>query len=422
MRRPLALQLYRIISQLLAPFSGWILRQRAQRGKEDPERLSERFGRTGHSRPDGALLWLHGASVGESRIILDLVRRLQDKPGLHFLVTTGTVTSAQMLETELPEPGIHQYAPIDRPACVRRFLDHWQPDAAVFVESELWPNLIAEIRQHDIPAALVNARMNARSLENWAKQPKSARYLLKAFTWIGAADEQTAAGLTGILDRDILPIGNLKLELEPSSPNEAELCQIKAQIGDRPVWLAASTHEGEDEIILAAHKRVLEQQQDTLLILAPRHPERAGNIAELAKRADLILTRRSAGQVPDNQTAVWLADSLGEMALWYRSSDIALIGGSLVEGIGGHNPIEATQADCPVITGPYTASFGDIFAAYRIHGGTQIVRTDKEIAQAVLLPIADLNTHAEAALAALRGTAMQDTLAAIEGLLARGRT
>ncbi|WP_421792543.1 3-deoxy-D-manno-octulosonic acid transferase [Hyphobacterium sp.] len=417
MSLPLPLQVYRWTTMLLAPLSGWMLDQRRQSGKEDPVRLRERFGYPKLPRPDGTLLWLHGASVGESRIILDLVRRLQDRPGLSFLVTTGTVTSANMLAKELPEKAHHQYIPIDRPACVRRFFDHWRPDAAVFVESELWPNLLAEVRRRDIPAALINARMNEKSLDNWSNKRTSAGFLLGAFSWIGAADARTSEGLSQILGTSIPRVGNLKLELVSAPTDQSKLAEYENVIGQRPVWLAASTHEGEDEVVLRAHREVLNAHADSLLILAPRHPERGGQIAELINNHGMTAARLSSAEMPATRTQVWQADTLGEMPYWFNLSEKAFIGGSLINGIGGHNPIEATEAGCAVISGPFFASFADVYAAYADQDAVTIVRDPAELAQAILLNTPDAVGKAQTALKGLRGTAMADTLSAIDGLL-----
>lgn len=417
MKLPLTLRLYRWGVMLAAPFSGLVLNGRAKRGKEDPARLPERFGHATINRPAGRLIWLHGASVGESLVLRSLVTALAAATDWHFLVTTGTTTSAALMEKQMPPRTIHQYVPVDRPACARRFMDHWRPDAAVFVESELWPNLLIELQARNIPAILANARMNQASLDNWAQRTDSLGYLLQTFRWIGAADERTAAGLSRLTDRDIPLTGNLKLQIEPPAPEAAKLEEIRSALAGRPVWLAASTHPGEDEMVLEAHKVWRNQHPKGLMILAPRHPDRADALAELLTRTGMSFARRSRGEFPVTETRVWLADTLGEMALWYAVSGKAFIGGSLVDGIGGHNPIEATRAGCPVITGPFTASFDDIFTAYHEHGGVLIASGAEEIAAALENDPEALLAGARDALGELTGSALAETLASIHALL-----
>ena len=410
---PLPLLLYRWLTILTAPLSGILLEQRARDGKEDRNRLAERFGHASHPRTSGFLVWLHGASVGESLLLLDLVRRLSEQTDWHFLVTTGTTTSAELMTRELPDRAIHQYIPIDRPACVRRFFDHWQPDATVFVESELWPNLLMEMRKRGTPAALANARMNAASLNSWRKRKKSAQYLLAAFSWIGAADQRTQAGLSAILERQIKRPGNLKLQTAPISANTAERETLRDALSGRPVWLAASTHEGEEGILLEAHRRLLRDAPEALLILAPRHPERGDSLAAHLEAEDWRYARRSAGQVPGQGDTVWLADTLGEMSLWYDLADQAFIAGSLIDGIGGHNPVEATRSGCAVITGPYTASFDDVYAAYATESAMIVAADADAIADALQSDPAGRMARAEQALERLTSGAMEETLRAL---------
>lgn len=417
MNLPLSLQLYRALLWLAAPFSGWILQARARRGKEDTRRLGERFGRSDHTRPPGKLLWLHGASVGESLILLELVERLSAKTGWQFLVTTGTTTSARLMTEKLPAGARHQYIPVDRLGPVRRFLDHWTPDAAIFVESELWPNLLLEMQKRGIPAALVNARMNEASLTRWQKRKAAARQLLSAFRWIGAADARTAKGLSHILDQTVPCVGNLKLQITAPRPDDEQLEALRSQLGTRPVWLAASTHPGEEKILLDAHRRYLESHPDALMILTPRHPERGVELARLMNAAGFTFAQRSQKELPEPATPVWLTDTLGEMPLWYALAGQAFIGGSLIDGIGGHNPVEATQAGCPVITGPFTASFEDVFTAYKDEDGVTIAHTSGEIAEALCTAEESRLTGARRALQQLTGGAMDETLEAILSLM-----
>ncbi|TGY87230.1 3-deoxy-D-manno-octulosonic acid transferase [Marinicauda algicola] len=421
MTLPTGLTLYRLAMAAAGPFLPAVLARRTRAGKEDPARSPERRGLASLPRPAGRLVWIHGASVGESLVALTLAERLTGRDGgIHVLVTSGTRTSANLVAERKGIRVLHQYVPVDRLDWVRRFLDHWQPDLAVFAESELWPNLVIETARAGTPMALVNARMNEASLKSWRRWGASARWLLACFDWIGPADRRTAEGLSALIGEPLVPVGNLKLEAAPALPDPEKLQAVREAVGGRPAWVAASTHAGEDETLIAAHAALLRDRPDALLILAPRHPERAGEIAGLLDREGLRFARRSAGDAPDPDTPVWLADTLGEMALWFVAAPAAFIAGSLVDGIGGHNPLEATRAGAAVISGPHVASFEDVYAAYREHDGVLIADSAEEIAAAVRRIWSGEGPAPEAAaaaLAALNGGALDVTLDALEALL-----
>jgi len=419
---PLALSLYRGFTRLAAPLFPILLNHRASKGKEDSSRRHERLGRPIEPRPEGDLVWLHGASIGESLVLATLVDELGGlRPDLSFIVTTGTTTSADLMAKRLPSNARHQYVPIDTPAAVKGFLDHWQPTLAVFAESELWANLILETSKRAIPMALVNARMNDKSLSNWRKKrPDTARFLFSCFDWIGTADLRTQDGLEEIMGEVVTFAGNLKLEARAVEADPHTLSQARVDISGRHVWLAASTHEGEEEIILKAHSLLLEKHPLALLVLAPRHPERAKSIAGLIKKKKFGYALRSANQLPHTDDQVWLADTLGEMPLWFSLAPAALIAGSLKKNIGGHNPIEANQAGAAVICGPHHASFQDLFDTYRTHKAALFVEDAQSLAQAV----EDIWTgkgpkqdSARAAIAEASGGALQTTLSALISLL-----
>jgi 3-deoxy-D-manno-octulosonic-acid transferase len=303
---------------------------------------------------------------------------------------------------------------------VRRFLDHWRPDLAVFVESELWPNLVLETAARGVPMALANARMNEKSLNSWRRWPHSAKAILSAFDWIGAADARTAEGLGYLLDAQHAPVGNLKLEAGLPDPDPQALNEARAAIGARAAFTAASTHAGEESIVLAAQAELIRTRPDALMILAPRHPERAGEVAALAERAGLNAVRRSEGRLPEPDTQVWIADTLGEMALWYALSPVTVVCGSFLESIGGHNPIEATRAGSAVVTGPFAASFAEVYAAYDACDARRIARTPGELAAALEAAWSGQGVSVEAglrALDALPGGARAATLAALEALM-----
>ncbi len=362
MSKATGLHLYRLASRVLAPVLPFWLKRRARAGKEDVTRLSERFGRTRLERPEGPLVWLHGASVGESQMLRPLIDLLlAHDEHLHVLVTTGTVTSANLLAEHLPARAIHQYLPADTPGSVRRFLGHWQPSLGIFAESELWPNLIFEARRQNVRLALVNARMSDKSLAGWQKRPKAAYTLLSAFNYIHAADDKTSSGLSALSGRGIEPGGNLKNAAPALPVNEKELARFQTALGDRPVWCAASTHRGEDPFILDAANQVKAGTENPLLLLAPRHPERADEIAHLIEQSGLSYMRHSGGGVPETTTDVWLMDTLGQMGLAYRLSQIAFVAGALIKGLKGHNPLEPARLNCAILTGRYISSFADIY-------------------------------------------------------------
>ena len=421
MTLPTGLTLYRLAMAAAGPFLPALLARRARAGKEDPARSRERRGLASLPRPAGRLVWIHGASVGESLVALTLAERLTGRDdGIHVLVTSGTRTSANLVAERKGARVLHQYVPVDRLDWVRRFLDHWQPDLAVFAESELWPNLVIETARAGTPMALINARMNEASLKSWRRWRSSARWLLACFDWIGPADRRTAwsfsgSGRAGAASSLRFPTGTSGSPIRADNPSA-----VREAVGGRPAWVAASTHAGEEETLIAAHAALLRDRPDALLILAPRHPERAGEIAGLLGREGLRFARRSAGETPDPGTPVWLADTLGEMALWFVAAPAAFIAGSLVDGIGGHNPLEATRAGAAVISGPHVASFEDVYAAYREHGGVLVADSAEEIAAAVRRIWSGEGPAPEAAaaaLAALSGGALDVTLDALEALL-----
>ena len=422
MRLPLALFLYRGFTRLAAPLFPLLLNHRASKGKEDPARRNERLGRPSELRPDGELVWLHGASIGESLVLATLVDELGGlRPELNFIVTTGTTTSADLMAKRLPSNARHQYIPIDTPKAVAGFLDHWKPTLAVFAESELWPNLILETSRRSIPMALVNARMNDKSLANWRKKrPDTARFLFSCFDWIGTADLRTQDGLEEIMGEIVTFAGNLKLEARAVDADPHTLSQARVDTSGRHVWLAASTHDGEEEIILKAHGLLLEKHPLALLVLAPRHPERAKSIGALIKRKKFGYALRSANQLPHTSDQVWLADTLGEMPLWFSLAPAALIAGSLKKNIGGHNPIEANQAGAAVICGPYHASFQDLFDAYRTHQAALFVDDAATLAAAVdaiWTGQGPKQENARDAIAEASGGALKTTLNALISLL-----
>ena len=356
----LGLLLYRTASSFLGLFSGFLLKGRVHAGKEDVARLNERRARDLMRRPPGTLIWLHGASVGESLMLLELGVRLQDAcPDLQLLFTSQTQTSARLLIERLPENARHQMAPLDTPAAARRFVSHWQPDLVIIAEGEIWPNLLSEVARSDARLTLINARMAEKSLRNWARWPRTARSVFGQFDLIMAADERTAAGLTPYSASDVHRTGNLKSALSPPKSDELELKQIESSfIGSRSCFIGASTHPGEEALLIEACAQI---DPAPALILAPRHPERGDEIEALIRSRGLTMSRRSRAEPVTMTTDVLLADTLGEMGLWYRLADAIYLGGAHETGIGGHNPIEPLKLKKPVITGPYVSNFTETF-------------------------------------------------------------
>ncbi len=349
-----------------------MLRRRAARGKEIGERLGERFGSSAEPRPPGALLWLHAASVGETMSVLPLLPLLP--PDLNVLFTTGTVTSARLLQSRLADADgaawamrvIHRFVPLDVPAWAAAFLDHWQPDAACFIESELWPNLIAACGIRGVRLGLINARMSERSMRRWRFAGAFIAELLSRFTWIAARSEADAARLRALGARHVTAPGDLKLAADALPVDAAELCRLQTLLAGRPVWLAASTHPGEEAIAASVHATLLPRFPGLLTIVVPRHPERGEAVARLLGGAP----RRSQAEDP---AGFWVGDSLGEMGLFYRLARIVFLGKSLASG-GGQNPWEPARLGCAIAVGPDTANFAQAVADLSAAGGLTIVQ------------------------------------------------
>lgn len=379
------LSLYRAATGFAGLFAGPWLNARVRRGKEDASRLGERFGRGFSARPAGKLVWLHAASVGESGVALMIAEAWGARdPALSFLISTGTRTSADLVGRRAPANTTHVYAPLDRMDAVRRFLEHWRPDLGVFIESELWPNLILEAERRGVPLALVNARLSPKSIGRWSAWPAAARRLNAAFALTLAADARTAEALTGLRGKPAPALGNLKLAADPSRIDARARAALEAEIGVRKVWLAASTHEGEDEIVLAAHQLLRARHDDALLIIAPRHPERGEAIAKLAGGAP----RRSRGEAI-SAASVYVADTLGELGMLYAITPAALVAGSLLPHLKGHNPAEPAKLGCAIVTGPYVESFQDLFDALRQADASLQAHDAPQIAQAIAALWAD---------------------------------
>lgn len=351
---------------LAAPlFGNALLRRRRAKGREHPNRWPERLGHTDTPRPDGPLAWLHGASVGEGLSLLPLAQALiAEASGLHVLLTTGTQTSAALLAERLPEGVIHQFAPIDTPAAAGRFLDHWRPDLAVFAESEVWPNTLAILRRRRIPAALVSARLSERSLAGWSRFAGAARQVFGGFALVLAQGDAAARRLQqlGATDGGRL---NLKAYGAPLPIDAALVAAADVALAARPVIVVASTHPGEEALVLRAFADL--GDPSAVLIMVPRHPERGPELAAIAEREGVAAGLRSAGDPLDGRGRVYIADSLGELGSWFALAGVssAVVGGAFVAGPGGHNPLEPIRQGVPVITGPHVDNWRGVYDLVR---------------------------------------------------------
>lgn len=378
-----SLKTYRALAGLARPVVPLFLKTRAKRGKEDPERQGERMGRPGQPRPEGRLVWVHAASVGETNAVLPLLAALRARqPDIRFLLTTGTVTSAAIAARRLDPQDIHQYVPLDVPDFASRFLAHWRPDLAIFTESEIWPNLLIETARRDIPLALVNARMSKRSFSRWRSSPASSQPLFNRFKLVLAQNPVLARRFGELGARNVLSVGNLKIDAPAPPVDAAELQRIAQALAGRPHFVAASTHIGEDEIVGNAHKILAGAQENFCTIIVPRHPERGSDIVDLMRNLGLSVAQRSRGEVPEAGTDIYVADTLGELGTFYAMSPVAFIGGSLVPH-GGQNPIEALRHCAAVITGPHWNNFSDAYRALMKKRAALQVETAEDLAQAV---------------------------------------
>jgi 3-deoxy-D-manno-octulosonic-acid transferase len=424
-----ALAAYRVATVLAGPVLQVVLRRRLARGKEDPARWTERRGEASAPRPDGPLVWLHAASVGESLSLLPLLAALRRQaPRVALLVTTGTVTSARLLADRLPDGVIHQFSPIDRAAWVRRFLDHWRPDLALTVESELWPNLLGMAQARGIPTGLLNARMSERSYRTWRRLPVLVRPLLAGLQLCLAQNATQAQRLAALGARDPQPVGNLKFAAAPLEADPDALAQLQAATRGRTLWLAASTHADEEVAAAQAHETLAGQHPGLLTVIAPRHPERADAIRQVLADRGLRVAQRSRAEAPDADTSVYLVDTLGELGLFYRLAGVAFVGGSLA-GVGGHNPIEPARLGCAVLHGPDMRNFAEVAEDLAEAGGSWQVADAAHLARALdrLLGDAAVRRHqadAAADVAQRQAGVLQTVLDALAPYLAdlRART
>lgn len=376
--------LYRGALAAARPALSVYLKRRLARGKEDPKRFPERLGHASVERPDGPLIWIHAASNGEAMSAQPLMAALAERdPAGAILLTTGTVTSARLMANRLPAGAVHQYAPIDQLGAVRRFLDHWRPDLGIWLESELWPNLLWEMRDERRATVLINGRISERSFQRWRRTPGLARDLLGGFDLCLAQTPREAERLQqlGAVSADC--VGNLKFSAPPLPVDPDLLAALRHAVGDRPLWVAASTHPGEEEIVADVHARLSPRREGLLTIIAPRHPVRGDAIAEYLRAHGFRVARRSETPTPPPDAEIYLADTLGELGLFFKLSEIALIGGSLIGGVGGHNPVEAVQLGAAPLFGPDMGNFETVADELLQAGGAIRITTASAAADAV---------------------------------------
>ncbi|MCJ2014508.1 3-deoxy-D-manno-octulosonic acid transferase [Methylobacterium sp. J-076] len=425
MRQPaltLPLRLYRTGLRIGEPAVAGLLAWRARRGKEDPRRLGERRGLPGRARPVGPLIWMHGASVGE---VLSLVALVEGMIARRYsvLVTTGTRTAADLISSRLPPGAVHQYVPLDAPRWIDRFLEHWQPDIAVVAESEIWPNTIIALDEREIPLILVNGRMSERSFKGWERSRRTAAALLSRIAVCLAQTEEDGSRFAKLGAPRVSITGNLKFDAPVPPADPQQLNYLRPMMAGRPVWLAASTHHGEEAAIAYAHAELRSRFPNLLTVLAPRHPGRGADAAACAAAVGLRSARRSAGGRPHPSVELYVADTIGELGLFYRLSPLVFVGGSLVPR-GGQNPIEPVRLDAAVLHGPYTGNFTQVYDALDRAGGAALVANGSELADLVGQLLADkprlarMARDGQAALRPFEG-AVARTLAVLDPFVAQ---
>lgn len=374
---PITLRAYRRLSAALTPLAPVLIRQRLKNNKEDPARLDERRGISQIERPAGPLVWIHGASVGEVLAAAALIERLRAL-GMRILLTSGTVTSAEIIAKRFPTDIIHQYIPYDSPRFVARFLDHWKPSLALFIESDLWPNLIISAAKRRLPMVLINARMSQRSFPRWQKFSATISALLGRFEICLAQSETDAERFSALGSRSVVVTGNLKLDVQAPPGDAVKLDKLMAVTRGRPIIVASSTHPGEEEIILETHKTLTSFFPKLLTVIVPRHAHRGADIAQMITVAGAQVALRSREEFPHAGTDIYVADTMGELGLFYRLSPVVFIGGSLVPH-GGQNPIEAVKLGASVVHGPHVFNFTDVYEALDGAGGAKLADSSEQL-------------------------------------------
>src|SRR3954447_12130853 len=384
---PMTLRVYRKLSRAIVPLAPALIKRRLKQGKEDPERVGERRGLSPDARPRGPLVWVHGASVGEVLAAAALIERLRAL-NLRILLTSGTVTSAAIVAKRFPADIIHQYVPYDSPRYVARFLDHWRPSLALFIESDLWPNLILSSAARRLPMVLINGRMSQRSFPRWQRVQGTISALLGKFDVCLAQSQTDADRFATLGSRNVVVTGNLKLDV-PAPPADAnKLDMLMSMTRGRPVVLAASTHPGEEEILTETHRSLAGFFPGLLTVIVPRHPGRGEAIARMISASGLNPTLRSHEDLPTATTDIYVAGTMGELGLFYRLAPIVFMGGSLVEH-GGQNPIEAIKLGAAIVHGPHVFNFTELYDALDAAGGAKHADAQQALVKQIRQWLAD---------------------------------
>lgn len=380
------LYVYLLLADTLTGVANRKLEARLKAGKEDPNRINERRGQSPNIRPEGEVIWFHAASVGESIALLGLIENIvEERPLTNILITTGTTASANLINTRLPKKTIHQYVPLDVGKFVCNFLDHWRPNLAVFTESELWPCLIATTHARKVPLILINARISRKSFSKWKWLKGLVSSILSKFDIILCQDENTAKFIRKLSKSKIDPkvVGSLKESAPPLPFSEEDRSVISNQIGSRPIWLAASTHEREELMMAEAHEYARRFSRRLLLIIVPRHPNRGKKICSDLRNLGWQVSLRSDGEKINNYTEIYIADTFGEMGLWYRISSISFLGGSMTE-VGGHNPFEPATLGSAILHGPHVWSAAEAYEELGKVKASLQVKNPEELSQAIV--------------------------------------
>jgi 3-deoxy-D-manno-octulosonic-acid transferase len=417
---PLTLRVYRSLSTVATPLAGALVKHRLKHGKEDEARVGERKGLSATERPPGPLVWMHGASVGEVLAVAGLVERMRAM-NIRILLTSGTVTSAAIVAKRFPPDVIHQFIPYDSPRFVARFLDHWQPSFALFVESDLWPNLILAGSERRIPMIVINGRMSQRSFQRWRTAPATMATLLARFEMCLVQSQGDADRFSALGSPHVFNTGNLKFDVPAPPADPQKLTLLKQAVQGRPVVLASSTHPGEEDILLDAHRRLATYFPGLLTIIVPRHPERGPQVAQLTETSGFRPAVRSRDQLPSVETEVYVADTLGELGLFYRLSPLVFVGGSLVNH-GGQNPIEPIKLGAAVVHGPHVGNFADIYRALDEAGGAKLAVDGEALVKQLGGWLDDRDARQRASVAGRAvidrlGGALDKTMAALEPYL-----
>ncbi len=384
------LSAYLAFSHLSEPIWRKALRKRVARGKMDAARLEERFARDLPTAPEGAVLWFHALSVGESLALLPLIKRAGDlHPDLSFVLTTTTLTSAQALaKVGLPPHCLHQYLPVDTHGAVNRFLDHWKPVAGIFSEMDFWPAIMVAADKRGIPLGLINSRFYENSVQSRGKLKGLYRDILRLFRICLVQDAGSARSFAafGVDPARIRVTGALKGAAQALPCDEAELKHLTAELSGRPVWLAAATHAAEHPAMLQAHQKILTMHPDAVLIIAPRNITDGPDIARQAQDIAIPAALRSAGEEINATTAVYVADTMGEMGLWYRLAKVSFVGHSLAlpdVGLKGKNPFEAAALGSAILHGPQIEDFAETYVSLDAAGGAIFLKHTEGLADLV---------------------------------------